>query len=205
MTLGPLCCGDNFCCALTISRTLTCWGGHSFTPPSGTFKALACYGKAGVAVDDSDAIAACFGTPGYGAEGCSTGVAVRDVGCGFWGCCAILSSSGGLSCWGASTVYGSNSRPTYDECERMYGADSCAPVAVALGSVKPGGTFVTVACGGKRAGHFCCAQGGTGGADCFGAGSTSYTPTRETPTTAANQLACGTDFCCGLSTSTIQW
>jgi|Transcript_32146 hypothetical protein len=158
MTLGALCCGDNFCCGLTSTRAVSCWGGHSFTPPSGTFKGLACHGKAGVAIDDSSQVT-CFGTSGYGAEGCSTGAAVSDVGCGFWGCCAILSSGGSLSCWGASTVYGSNSRPTYSECESMYGAASCGAVSVGLDTLKPAGTYTTVACGGKRAGHFCCAQG----------------------------------------------
>ena len=151
MTLGAMCCGDNFCCALTTSRSLTCWGGHKFTVPSGTYKAVACYGKAGVAVDDSDQIASCFGDSGYGAEGCSTGVAVLDVSCGFWGCCAVL-PSGSVSCWGASTVYGTNSRPTYSDCESRYGASSCSSVAIGLDSLKPVGTYTTVACGGKRAG-----------------------------------------------------
>ena len=203
MTLGAMCCGDNFCCALTTSRSLTCWGGHKFTVPSGTYKAVACYGKAGVAVDDSDQIASCFGDSGYGSEGCSTGVAVQDVSCGFWGCCAVL-PSGSVSCWGASTVYGTNSRPTYSECESQYGASSCSAVAIGLDSLKPVGTYTTVACGGKRAGHFCCVQGASGSASCFGAGSpgagSDYTPSGA-PSTAFHQLACGTDFCCGLSSA----
>ena len=199
MTLGAMCCGDNFCCALTATRSLTCWGGYSFTIPSGTYKAVACYGKAGVAVDDSDQIASCFGDSGYGVEGCSTGVAVQDVSCGFWGCCAVL-PSGSVSCWGASTVYGANSRPTYSDCESRYGASSCSSVAIGLDSLKPAGTYTTVACGGKRAGHFCCVQGAGGSASCFGAGSSDYTPS-SVPSTAFYQLSCGTDFCCGLTSA----
>ena len=47
----------------------------------------------------------------------------------------------------------------------------------------PSGTYLSVSCGGKRAGHFCCAiaddgsGGKTGAVTCFGKGSSNYTPT----------------------------
>ena len=30
-TLGPMCCGDNYCCALTAAKSIWCWGGNQFT------------------------------------------------------------------------------------------------------------------------------------------------------------------------------
>ena len=90
-TVGPMCCGDNFCCVLTPSRSLGCWGGNSFAVPAGVFKAVSCQGKAGVALGDDDTIAVCFGTEGYGVEGCETAAAavsttegVVDASSSFW-------------------------------------------------------------------------------------------------------------------------
>ena len=120
---------------------------HLLQPPSGTFAALSCAGKAGVAVNDQGAIAACFGDAGYGAEGCATGTVVADAATSFWGGCKIAKATGALDCWGATTVYGTNSRPTLDECNGM--SSSCGAVDILL--VPPTGGFTTLACGGKRA------------------------------------------------------
>ena len=201
-TLGPMCCGDNFCCALSPSKSISCWGGggNPFTPPSGSFAALSCAGKAGIAVDDTGAIAACFGSAGYGSEGCATGTVVADAATSFWGGCKIAKATGALSCWGATTVYGTNSRSTLNECTSMYGASSCNAVSVLLAppSTIPGG-YRTVACGGKRAGHFCCAVAARDGTTtCFGKGSSAYAPSAM-PLATPHMLSCGTDFCCTLT------
>ena len=96
-TVGPLCCGDNFCCALTAGRKLGCWGGAGFAIPAGVFKAVSCQGKAGVAIGDDGVIAACFGSEGYGATGCEAGGApVADASASFWGGCAIERDSRSL-------------------------------------------------------------------------------------------------------------
>ena len=198
-TIGPMCCGDNFCCALDASRSVTCWGGNSFSAPTGTYKALACYGKGGVAIDDNMQLASCFGEVGYGIEGCTTGATVTDAASSFWGGCSITNDTKALRCWGSPTVYGTNSRPTYADCEAMYGASACGAVTITL--TPPSGTFTTVSCGGKRAGHFCCAVATDGSRSCFGAGSTSYTPPSTTSGPGQYMLSCGTDFCCGLTTA----
>lgn len=178
--MGPMCCGDNFCCSLTVTGSIVCWGGHSFTTPNGNYKAISCAGKAGTAISDDNTIAVCFGESGYGSEGCVTGHAILDTASSFWGGCAIKSSDKGIFCWGTLTVYGVNSRPTLSECTEQYGSASCSAVQIAL--TPPAGEYTTIACGGKRAGHFCCAVNTSGSTICFGAGSSDYTPT-DYPTT----------------------
>lgn len=81
----------------------------------------------------------------------------------------------------------------------MNGSSSCGAVTATL--VPPtSGTYQTISCGGKRAGHFCCAIDKAGSTTCFGAGSSTYTPASSTyPSDKMNTLSCGTDFCCGLT------
>ena len=55
-TLGPMCSGDNFSCALDSSSNIKCWGGNSWSAPTGTYKALSCQGKGGVAIDSNNEI-----------------------------------------------------------------------------------------------------------------------------------------------------
>jgi hypothetical protein len=107
--IGPLCCGDNFCCSVKSDKGVQCWGGNSFSAPAGTFKGIACHGKAGVGLAEDNTISACFGTEGYGSEGCKTGAKVIDASSSFWGGCKILASDKSLSCWGSLEGYGKNS------------------------------------------------------------------------------------------------
>ena len=112
-TLGPMCCGDNFCCNLYGTGEMKCWGGNSFEAPTGSYKAIACHGKAGIGIDTDDKISKCFGEDGYGATGCTTGTdRIIDASMGFWGGCAIKKSDKSIYCWGPTTIYGKNSRPT---------------------------------------------------------------------------------------------
>uniref|UniRef100_A0A0G4H7J6 SRCR domain-containing protein n=1 Tax=Chromera velia CCMP2878 TaxID=1169474 RepID=A0A0G4H7J6_9ALVE len=192
-TLGTSCCGDNFCCSIMSDNSVSCWGGNSFSAPSGSFQYLTCDGKAGIAVSEDLTISNCFGTSGYGAEGCTTGAKIIDASVGFWGGCRI-NDGGALTCWGKDTVYGYNSRPTASECSSL-GLSDCSAVSTTLSP--PSGNFKTVACGGKRAGHFCCAVAADPGpVSCFGAGSESYTP--STSVTNVHQLSCGYNFCCAV-------
>ena len=72
--LSPMCCGDNFCCAVKTDTTVSCWGNYSFgtvVPSSynnesnlSGIKYIACGGRTLVAVDTSDQIAAIMGKPG---------------------------------------------------------------------------------------------------------------------------------------------
>jgi hypothetical protein len=182
-TVGNMCCGDNFCCSLNSNSAMECWGGNKeWTPPSGSFKAISCAGKAGVAIASDNTISQCYGAPGYGVEGCATGESVIDASTSFWGGCGIKSSDDSIFCWGASTVYGTNSRPTLTECESM--SNSCNAVTVSL--VPPTGTFKSISCSGKRAGHFCCAtKKDDDMVTCFGTGSSDYTPPASSYPTVA--------------------
>jgi len=198
-TVGQMCCGDNFCCSLNSSSAMECWGGNTdWTPPSGSFKAISCAGKAGVAINSDNTIGACYGSAGYGSEGCTTGEAVIDASTSFWGGCAIKSSDDTIMCWGPTEVYGVNSVTTLAGCS----SNNCDAVNPTI--TPPSGTFKSISCSGKRAGHFCCATGKDDDlVECFGAGSTDYTPPASSyPTVAIHQLSCGTDFCCGLTPTT---
>lgn len=195
-----MCCGDNFCCNLNDAGKMTCWGGNTFTPPTGTYKAMACHGKAGVAIDSTNKITACFGSDGYGSTGCATGTEIVDASMGFWGGCAIKKSDNETFCWGPRTIYGTNSRATESDCISRSGEGNCAAVTATL--VPSTGAKETLSCGGKRAGHFCCSLDRAGAVTCFGAGSeSSYTPASSTYPTGMKTLSCGTDFCCGLSST----
>ena len=152
-----------------------------------------------MAIASNDNLETCFGSTGYGSEGCTTGEKIKDASTSFWGGCAIKDSDSSIWCWGPTTVYGTNSRPTLSECERM--SNSCTAVTATL--TPPSGAFKTIACGGKRAGHFCCAVKSDDSMHCFGAGTSDYTPPSSSwPTQALHQLSCGTDFCCGLTPTT---
>jgi hypothetical protein len=35
---------------LTLTGSVDCWGGNTFSAPSGNYKALSCHGKAGIAI-----------------------------------------------------------------------------------------------------------------------------------------------------------
>ena len=98
--IGPICCGDNFCCSVKTDKGVECWGGNDFTAPSGTFKGITCHGKAGVGIASDNTISACFGSTDYGSTGCTTGTAIIDSANSFWGGCKILTSDKTLSCWG---------------------------------------------------------------------------------------------------------
>jgi hypothetical protein len=78
--LSPLCCGDNFCCAVMATNTVVqCWGGNSASrwPDSNQqVKAIACGGKSLVTVNDADEISGCMGTDGYGRAQCEVGCIV---------------------------------------------------------------------------------------------------------------------------------
>ena len=55
--LSPLCCGDNFCCAITSSDKTQCWGGskrwNGAAVPTGTkVHGLTCGGKAVLGIDN---------------------------------------------------------------------------------------------------------------------------------------------------------
>ena len=66
--------------------------------------------------------------------------------------------------------------------------------------------FDAIACGGKRAGHWCCAKsmaatggGRVGSLTCFGEPAATYTPTAaQLPTAAVYQLSAGCDFICAV-------
>lgn len=193
--LSPLSCGDNFCCVLDSSHSITCWGGNSMATlaPSGSFSSLTCGGKACIAIDSDSKVAKCWGTDLYGTEGCTTGEEVIDASMSFWGGCKILASDGSLSCWGQDIMYGSNGYPEVEDC-----SSSCSAVDITL--TPPSGSFSKVACGGKRAGHFCCAVSETTGAvSCFGAGNTDYVPADTLAITNPYSISGGCDFVCLLA------
>ena len=63
--LSPLCCGDNFCCAvMATTQTVACWGGNGASgwPSASAVKAIACSGKSLVTENDADELAQCMGT-----------------------------------------------------------------------------------------------------------------------------------------------
>jgi hypothetical protein len=78
--MSPMCCGDNFCCAVKTDATVDCWGGNSFTTVVASdgsvdserdlsdVKYVACAGKSLVAVGSDDTLIAVMGKTGYGAD-----------------------------------------------------------------------------------------------------------------------------------------
>mmetsp|Transcript_65832 Transcript_65832/g.140849 ORF Transcript_65832/g.140849 Transcript_65832/m.140849 type:complete len:356 (-) Transcript_65832:40-1107(-) len=204
--LGPLCCGDSFCCLLKADSAIDCWGGFHGTVPSGTYKAIACGGKSLVAIGSDDKLVACAGPAGYGVEECIPliGTTVVDASVSPWGGSLVM-SNGALKSWSRHTVYGVNGRPTQEECvDRGY--SDCNPRSMAL--APPPGLFSTVACGGKRPGHFCCAvrqesQASDDPIACWGDASGQYKPTAAQLVGAfrPHAISAGCDFICAVSST----
>lgn len=205
--LSPICCGDNFCCALMEARTIECWGGSSYgTAPIGHHKAIACGGKQLLAVGDDDRLSACEGTPGYGLEGCRAllGIEVMDISVSYWGG-SLVTSNGSMVSWSQEQVYGSDAVPTFDECALISTPSACTARSMHLHA--PAGTFSGVACGGHSAGHFCCGlrsesstHFGTSGTLCWGDEDGQNTPAEgaEWPPGGQHSISAGIDFVCTL-------
>lgn len=203
--LSPLCCGDNFCCMLETSGQVDCWGGSGYggNAPSGVFKAIACGGKTVVAIGLDDTLAACVGTTGYGHEECASliGTTVVDVSVSFWGG-TLIKQDGTLLSWSHPTVYGSGQtyQPTLGQCSGTCNAESFV-------LEPPTGVYTNVACGGKRAGHFCCAVRSVESSGdpivCWGDPVGTYTPTAAQLSGAARpyQISGGCDFICTLTSA----
>ena len=225
--LSPMCCGDNFCCAVKTDATVNCWGGNSFgtvVPSSFSsesslsgIKSIACGGKTLVAVDTSNQIAAIMGKDGYGVDSFSAsdiGTAVLDVSVSFWGGVFIVSSTGAVSAWSQSATYAtsSSSQSWYPSSDTQGCACTTASRSMAL-TAPSSGKFSMVACGGKRAGHFCCAvlasddttNGDT--VQCFGDTNGMYTPTQSELSSqgllaySPYSISAGCDFLCVLTSS----
>jgi len=58
-----------------------------------------------------------------------------------------------------------------------------------------------IACGGKRAGHWCCATAASGAVNCWGAGNADYVPASSgtLSTTSPWAMSAGCDFVCILN------
>lgn len=58
-----------------------------------------------------------------------------------------------------------------------------------------------IACGGKRAGHWCCATAVSGAVNCWGAGNAAYVPASSgsLSTTSPYAMSAGCDFVCILN------
>lgn len=205
--LSPICCGDDFCCALMAARTIECWGGSSYgAVPVGHHKAIACGGRQLLAVGSDGRLSACEGSPGYGKEGCLAllGTEVLDVSVSYWGGSLVM-SNGSLVSWSQEHVYGNDARPTYDECAQLSGPSACAARSMHLDA--PTGSFTSVACGGHSVGHFCCGlrsdsdtHFGNTGTVCWGDEGGQNTPAQgaEWPPGGQHSISAGCDFVCTL-------
>jgi hypothetical protein len=205
--LSPLCCGDNFCCSVMSDQSVSCWGGQTFSAPSGnSFKAVACAGKTLVTVGTDDKIKNCVGTTGYGVTECQAyiGTVVKDVSVSFWGG-ALVKNTGELASWSQPTVYGTNGQPTLAQCT----SNDCSAQSMALTN-PTNGYFAKIACGGKRAGHFCCAvlddsdTSGGSPVQCWGDAGGQYTPTAAQLASLNYKpysISAGCDFICTLNAS----
>eukprot|EP01047_Picozoa_sp_COSAG01_P082178 COSAG01_NODE_16676_length_1216_cov_1.014324_2_plen_331_part_01 len=166
--MSPMCCGDNFCCAVESTGSVSCWGGNSFdsVTPSGTtlgslsrISHIACAGKSLVVVNSALQIAAVLGTTGYGADSFPAnliGSTVRDISVSFWGGAFISGSDGSITTWGQDATYSSSTTsqswyPSSDSSGRGCGCTT-AERRMAFTNIPSAGTFSKVACGGKRAG-----------------------------------------------------
>ena len=107
--MSPMCCGDNFCCAVADDKTVKCWGGHSFTTNQGSssvtaltnVKYIACGGKSLVAISINEQIIAVLGKTGYGADSFPAdkiGAVVKDVSVSFWGG-AFITAGNSVTAW----------------------------------------------------------------------------------------------------------
>jgi hypothetical protein len=166
--MSPMCCGDNFCCAVKTDATVDCWGGNSFTTVvsldssvddesdlSGV-KYIACAGKSLVAVGDGDELIAVMGKTGYGADSFDEndlGITVTDVSVSFWGG-AFIASDGTLTAWSESVTFASSSssQSWYPAADTSGASCGCTTASRSMALTAPSGTFSMVACGGKRAG-----------------------------------------------------
>ncbi|CAD7939715.1 unnamed protein product [Amoebophrya sp. A120] len=208
--LSPLCCGDNFCCAIIESTGKpSCWGGNSMDSklPCTTAKALTCGGKAVMGVDANMRVSFYVGSNGYGPDHTDAasliGVEVKDADLSFWGG-ALIRTDGTITAWGPNTVYCGSA--TSISCQPAATGSSTTAVNFALANVPATATtFTGLSCAGKRGGHWCCAfQSGVAGLTCFGDSRGSYTPTA---TQLANlnfpvqQVSGGVDFVAVLGAS----
>jgi alpha-tubulin suppressor-like RCC1 family protein len=229
--MSPMCCGDNFCCAVESTGSVSCWGGNSFDTvmPSGTtlgslsrISHIACAGKSLVVVNSALQIAAVLGTTGYGADSFPAnliGSTVRDISVSFWGGAFISGSDGSITTWGQDATYSSSatSQSWYPSSDSSGRGCSCttAERRMAFTNIPSAGTFSKVACGGKRAGHFCCvvsdASSSADNVQCFGDGTGTYTPARAelsaqgalslSGNDAVHSVSAGCDFLCVLTES----
>ena len=223
--MSPMCCGDNFCCAVIQGGTVSCWGGLSTTTviaETGVssyrsltdVKYVACAGKTLVAIDMSSQILAVMGKTGYGADSVASsqlGTAITDASVSFWGG-AFITTAGAISAWSQGDTFASSSssQSWYPAADTSGASCDCTTATRSMALTAPSGVFSMVACGGKRAGHFCCAvlaSGQSGDAvQCFGDVTGTYTPTAselsaQGLTYRPYQLSAGCDFLCVLTSS----
>jgi len=223
-----MCCGDNFCCAVIQGGTVSCWGGLSTTTviaETGVtdyrsltgVKYVACAGKTLVAIDTRSQILAIMGKTGYGADSVASsqlGSAITDVSASFWGG-AFTIAGGSATAWSQGDTFASSSSSqscsgTYPAADTSGASCDCSTATRSMALTAPSGVFSMVACGGKRAGHFCCAvlaSGQSGDAvQCFGDVTGTYTPTTSELSAQGlpyrpYQLSAGCDFLCVLTSS----
>lgn len=223
--MSPMCCGDNFCCSVITGGTVSCWGGldtttvtagSGITGPSSLtgVKYVACAGKTLLAIDASSKILAVMGKTGYGADSFSSSqlaTAITDASVSFWGG-AYIGTSGTVTAWSQGDTFASSSssQSWYPAADTSGSSCACTTATRSMALTAPSGTFTMVACGGKRAGHFCCAvraSGGSGDAvQCFGDVTGTYTPTSSELTSQGltytpHQLSAGCDFLCVLTST----
>jgi len=216
--MSPMCCGDNFCCAVADDKTVKCWGGHSFTTNQGSssvtaltnVKYIACGGKSLVAISINEQIIAVLGKTGYGADSFPAdkiGAVVKDVSVSFWGG-AFITAGNSVTAWsqGATHASSSGSQSWYPAADTSGASCGCTAATRSMTLTAPNtGTFEKIACGGKRAGHFCCgvlaAGQAVGGStvQCFGDTTGTYTPTANELSTQGltftpHQISAGCDF-----------
>ena len=222
--------GDNFCCAVNTDATVSCVGGNSFTTVTASdsgvsdyddlssVKYVACGGKSLAAIGASDQILAVMGKTGYGADSFDSsylGTVVTDVSVSFWGGAFIDSSDGSITAWSQSSTYASSSssQSWYPASDTSGSSCECTTSTRDMSLTAPSSSshFAMVACGGKRAGHFCCAvlssSDSTGGdtTQCFGDDNGVYTPTQSELSSQGlldytpYSISAGCDFLCVLT------
>jgi len=159
--LSPMCCGDNFCCAVK-SGTVSCWGGYTFSTTQGTplasltgIKYVSCGGKTLVAVSTSDAIVSVTGTTGYGADSfpaSNIGTTVTDLSVSFYGGSYIKKTDGTLAVWSQKDTYGASSTTESWYPPSDTAGCQCTTAYKDQTLTAPSGVFSKIACGGKRNG-----------------------------------------------------
>jgi len=163
-----------------------------------------------------------LGKTGYGADafpdnviGVTTG---RVISVSVWGGAFIDHATGAVTTWGQGATYSSSSssQSWYPSADTSGASCGCTTATRDMSLTNtPSTAFDKIACGGKRAGHWCCAvaAAGTSGDSvrCFGDVTGTYTPTSSelqsqgllslSGADAVYSISGGCDFLCVLTQS----